>query len=111
MEKNAKDRIIEIRNMSGLSQEQFAEKYAIQTSSIERWENGSEDCPEYVIELLRRAVEADFKTGKWIKHHHQDKGICMTELIECSICGKCICDRYNPYKSFCPSCGSKMLLE
>lgn len=106
-----KEKIIELREASGLSREDFAKKYRIPQESIEQWESGTRDCPEYVIELLRRAVDADYKIGRWIKHHYSEQSVCMTELIECSVCGKCICDRYNPYKNFCPSCGTKMAAE
>lgn len=50
-----------------------------------------------------------FKTrGHWIEHHNESLGMCMQDTIECSCCGKMICNRYNPYKNYCPCCGADM---
>ena len=44
--------------------------------------------------------------GHWIKHHNDNLGRCMRDTLECSVCGKRMCD--SPYQSFCPSCGADM---
>lgn len=46
------------------------------------------------------------KKGHWIKHHNDNLGRCMRDNLECSVCGKWMCD--SPYQSFCPSCGADM---
>lgn len=51
----------EIRKYTGLSQANFAKKYGIPKRSIENWETGSRNCPDYVITLLDRVVKEDFK--------------------------------------------------
>lgn len=111
MGENAKDRIREIRETSGLSQEEFGKRYEIPIETLERWETGEEECQGYVVELLQKDVSREFVRAKWIKHHYDDDRICMKEMIECTHCGKCMCDRYNPYKNFCSYCGKKMDVE
>lgn len=49
----------EIRNLTGLSQQSFADKYGIPKRSIENWETGLRKCPEYVVKLLEFKVKHD----------------------------------------------------
>ena len=56
--------IKELRDMTGLSQGKFAEKYGIPRRSIENWEGGQRTPPEYVLKLLERCVLMDTKGGK-----------------------------------------------
>lgn len=51
----------EIRTLSGLTQQAFSEKYGIPKRSIENWEGGKRNPPEYVISLLERVVREDIK--------------------------------------------------
>lgn len=51
----------EIRTLSGLTQQAFSEKYGIPKRSIENWEGGKRNPPEYVINLLERVVKEDIK--------------------------------------------------
>lgn len=51
----------ELRMLSGLSQQAFSEKYGIPKRSIENWEGGKRNPPEYVINLLERVVKEDIK--------------------------------------------------
>lgn len=57
-------RMRDIRMLTGLSQAAFAEKYNIPKRSIESWEATTEaakrEAPEYVLNLLERAVKEDF---------------------------------------------------
>lgn len=57
-----KDTIKEIRKQTGLSQAKFSERYNIPKRTIENWESGKNEPPEYVVDLLRRCVNADFPT-------------------------------------------------
>ena len=59
MDKDTRNKIKEIRGMSGLSQVKFAAKYGIPRRTIESWEMGERNCPTYVINLLRRVVQED----------------------------------------------------
>lgn len=53
-----------IRKMTGLSQKDFSKKYGIPRRTIESWESASEEnyreAPEYVLNLLKRAVKEDY---------------------------------------------------
>lgn len=51
----------ELRMLSGLSQQAFSDKYKIPKRSIENWEGGKRNPPEYVISLLERVVREDIK--------------------------------------------------
>ncbi|MBE5917634.1 MAG: helix-turn-helix domain-containing protein [Pseudobutyrivibrio ruminis] len=51
--------IKEMRQLLGLSQRKFAEKYSIPYRSVENWEEGSRKCPDYVLLLLERCVLED----------------------------------------------------
>ena len=53
--------IKEIRNKTGLSQSQFASKYNIPVRTLQGWEIGKH-VPEYVVQLLNRCVDEDFKS-------------------------------------------------
>lgn len=52
--------ILQIRKRTGLSQAKFCEKYEIPKRTLENWEQGSRECPEYLVKLLDRVVEEDF---------------------------------------------------
>lgn len=51
--------IKKIRELTGLNKTQFAEKYHIPFRSIQNWELGIRECPEYVLELLEFKVRYD----------------------------------------------------
>ncbi|MCC8047319.1 MAG: helix-turn-helix domain-containing protein [Clostridiales bacterium] len=51
--------IKEMRQLLGLSQAAFSQKYGIPKRSIENWEGGVNKCPDYVKELLERCVLED----------------------------------------------------
>lgn len=54
----------EIRKITGLSQARFGEFYGIPKRTIEDWETGRRKPPEYVLELLERAVKEDFPNNE-----------------------------------------------
>jgi putative transcriptional regulator len=54
-------KIKEIRNLTGLSQSKFCEKYHIPLPTLRHWERGDRECPEYVLELLEFKVRKDIK--------------------------------------------------
>ena len=55
-----KDMIKAIRKSTGLSQARFAARYEIPKRTIENWETGKTEPPEYVYKLLLRVVVEDF---------------------------------------------------
>lgn len=50
----------ELRELTGLSQKKFGDLYGIPLRTIQSWESGEREAPEYVIRLLERAVKEDF---------------------------------------------------
>lgn len=48
-----------IRAISGLSQKAFGKKYGIPARTIENWESGEREMPDYVLDLLEKAVWED----------------------------------------------------
>ena len=53
--------IKELRQITGLSQKAFGEKYHITKRSIENWEGGQRKPSETILYLLERAVKEDYK--------------------------------------------------
>ena len=53
--------IKELRQITGLSQKAFGEKYHIPKRSIENWEGGQRQVSETILYLLERAVKEDYK--------------------------------------------------
>ena len=53
--------IKELRNFTGLSQQAFSDKYKIPKRTIENWEGGKRNPPDYVVTLLERVVLEDCK--------------------------------------------------
>lgn len=49
----------EIRKISGLSRAAFSRKYNIPIRTLEDWDAGKSNAPEYVLDLLERAVLED----------------------------------------------------
>ena len=58
---NVRERMKEIRSLTGLSQAKFGNKYGIPKRSIENWESGETECPSYLIDLLERVVKEDYE--------------------------------------------------
>lgn len=55
--------IKELRQITGLSQSQFAKKYHIENlSTLQHWEQGVRNVPSYYLYLLNRIIlEVDYK--------------------------------------------------
>ncbi len=64
------NRALRIRKASGLTQAAFSAKYNIPKRSIENWEGGKSECPEYVLDLLERVVKEDFSECQQGAGHH-----------------------------------------
>lgn len=52
--------ISEIRAIAGLNKTDFAKRYNIPYRTVQNWELGTRECPEYVLQLLERVVKEDF---------------------------------------------------
>lgn len=53
--------IKEIRALTGLTQAAFAKKYGIPKRTYESWEMQDRKPPEYVLDLLEKAVRIDLE--------------------------------------------------
>lgn len=53
--------IKELRELTGLSQSQFANKYHFTLRQLQSWEQGFRNTPECILYLLERCVREDFK--------------------------------------------------
>lgn len=53
--------VTRIRELTGLSQSQFSDKYHIPLPTLRHWERGDRECPQYVLELLEFKVREDLK--------------------------------------------------
>lgn len=53
--------IKEIRQLTGLSQRKFSEFYNIPRRTVEDWEAGKSEPPEYTRALLERVAREDFQ--------------------------------------------------
>ena len=57
----SREKMKEIRTLTGLSQVKFGKKYGIPRRSIENWESGTTECPGYWLNLLERVVREDYE--------------------------------------------------
>lgn len=53
------ERTIQIRELTGMKRAEFARKYNIPYRTLQDWEAGKAAAPEYVLDLLERAVRQD----------------------------------------------------
>ena len=51
--------IKEMREYLNVSRAEFSRRYKIPVRTLENWESGKSKCPDYVIQLLERAVLED----------------------------------------------------
>lgn len=82
-----------IRRFTGLSQAKFGKKYNIPKRTIENWEEGKNEPPDYVLELLWRCVQCDeFREWHDVRNRKPDSGL---SILFCDIDG----DMYTGYYS------------
>ncbi len=55
--------IQELRKETGLSQSQFAKKFDIPVGTLQHWEQGIRKPPDYLIGLLRRLIDFEYKSN------------------------------------------------
>ncbi len=72
----------EIRQLTGLSQQKFGDLYHIPLRTIQNWESGTNEIPEYTLKLLERTVREDYPAKKqffrryllsFYRHYHTKK--------------------------------------
>lgn len=49
----------EMREYLNVSRAEFSRRYNIPVRTLENWESGKSQCPDYVEQLLERAVKED----------------------------------------------------
>ncbi len=65
VQEHGKHKMKKIREMTGYTQEEFAEAYEIPISTIKSWELGHRLPPGYVLNLLEFKVNADFEKNNF----------------------------------------------
>ena len=58
------NKIISIREKYNLTRADIEEKYNIPKKTLYNWENGLRKCPDYVINLLEKAIVSDYDKTK-----------------------------------------------
>lgn len=83
---NISSNIKELREITGLSQSEFASKYRIQKRTLQNWEQGVSNPPEYFIYLLSKdilktdnIIETYSIIGKKGKYTYNDYKGCITD--------------------------------
>ena len=79
----------------------FAKYFNIPYRTIQNWEAGTRQCPEYVVELIKYKLEKELIEGEWVSVGDW--------MLTCSVCDNVIEDMdSDELPSFCQHCGSKM---
>jgi DNA-binding transcriptional regulator YiaG len=51
----------ELRQQSGMTQQQFAEYFGIPKRTIENWDSGKNKCPQYLLDLIAYKLNKENK--------------------------------------------------
>lgn len=51
--------IKELRKMTGLTQEKFGEYFGIPRRTIQNWELGMRECPDYLLDLMEYKLQKE----------------------------------------------------
>lgn len=57
---NTKEKIKELRSITGLSQVKFAKHYDIPVKTLEGWERGLKTAPVYLIKFMEKSIKYEF---------------------------------------------------
>ena len=49
----------DLRQLSGMTQKQFADYFGIPKRTIENWEAGVNQCPQYLLDLMQYKLEKE----------------------------------------------------
>ena len=88
----------ELRQQSGMNLKQFSEYFEIPYSTLQNWEGGHRQCPEYLLKLMQYKLNKEQPiNAEWI----QSSALCNPYCSNCK--------SYNDRKTFhCPNCGKEM---
>lgn len=56
---DCKEKIIELREMTGMNRKEFCEKLQIPYRTVTEWERGTRNAPDYVLRLLEYYIRAE----------------------------------------------------
>ena len=59
--------IKELRENLGLSQSKFAERFYLSVRTLQNWEQGYRETPEYVIKLIEKIIESEVMNMEYKK--------------------------------------------
>lgn len=57
--------IKELRTLSGMTQQAFAEYFGFSRRAVQSWEGGKRECPEYLLKLIQYKLEHEGIIKKW----------------------------------------------
>lgn len=52
-------KIKELRKISGMTQKKFGEYFSIPQRTIQNWEEGQRECPEYLLRLIEYKLKKE----------------------------------------------------
>lgn len=53
----------ELRKQSGMNQKQFGEYFDIPYRTIQNWEGGQRNCPEYLLKLMQYKLQKESRNS------------------------------------------------
>lgn len=87
--------IFNLRDLTGLSQRTFSDKYRIPKRTIEDWERGKRKPPEYVVKLLERAVKEDFPNNIGSKKFTVLRNVSIDDIEDAAECNVLLEERID----------------
>ena len=61
---DSRERLIELRNSSGMSRKEFCEYFHIPYRTVQDWELGQRKMPDYLLQLIAYKLEIEGLIGK-----------------------------------------------
>lgn len=61
---SAYERVKYLRRQTGLSQQKFADRFGIPMRTLQNWEYGINEAPDYLLDLLEQAIKAEKESRK-----------------------------------------------
>lgn len=61
---DSRERLIELRNGSGMSRKEFCEYFQIPYRTVQDWELGQRKMPDYLLQLIAYKLEIEGLIGK-----------------------------------------------
>ena len=61
---DSRERLLELRNSSGMSRKEFCEYFHIPYRTVQDWELGQRKMPDYLLQLIAYKLEIEGLIGK-----------------------------------------------